>query len=152
MSSLQLTLTQIDRIRAHAERTYPEECCGLLLGTIKGEHKILLEVRETENNWGEDELLELSSATASKRNRFSIAPKILLEVQKEARDRDLTTIGIYHSHPNHAAIPSEFDRAIAHQQYSYIIVSVTEGRATDLRSWAIDEADRFQSEEIVTTD
>ncbi|NJK51425.1 M67 family metallopeptidase [Candidatus Gracilibacteria bacterium] len=142
---------QIEQIRLHAENTYPEECCGLLLGVINDRDKLLVEVRQTENNW-EEELTELwSIKTGNKRNRFSIAPNVLLKVQKEARDRNLSIIGIYHSHPDHPAIPSEFDRAIAWQQYSYIIVSVQQGRTQDIRSWTLDEAHQFQSEEIVTS-
>ncbi|NJQ97265.1 MAG: M67 family metallopeptidase [Hydrococcus sp. CSU_1_8] len=142
---------QIEQIRLHAENTYPEECCGLLLGVINDRDKLLVEVRQTENNW-EEELTELwSIKTGNKRNRFSIAPNVLLKVQKEARDRNLSIIGIYHSHPDHPAIPSEFDRAIAWQQYSYIIVSVQQGRTKIYRSWTLDEAHQFQSEEIVTS-
>jgi proteasome lid subunit RPN8/RPN11 len=142
---------QIEQIRLHAENTYPEECCGLLLGVINDRDKLLVEVRQTENNW-EEELTELwSIKTGNKRNRFSIAPNVLLKVQKEAHDRNLSIIGIYHSHPDHPAIPSEFDRAIAWQQYSYIIVSVQQGRTQDIRSWTLDEAHQFQSEEIVTS-
>jgi proteasome lid subunit RPN8/RPN11 len=156
MCALQINLEQIEQIKAHAEKTYPEECCGLLVGKIERQQKrlqkILWEAIATENSWNdESELAKLSKTPGSKRDRFSIAPSVLLKWQKEARDRHLSIIGIYHSHPDHAAIPSEFDRAIAWQQYSYIIVSVREGRAIDFRSWAIDETHRFQPEEIVTT-
>ncbi len=48
---IRATLEQIQQIRAHAENTYPEECCGLLIGKIEGENKILIEVRATENSW-----------------------------------------------------------------------------------------------------
>jgi proteasome lid subunit RPN8/RPN11 len=156
MCALQVNWEQIEQIKAHAEKTYPEECCGLLVGKIERQQKrlqkILWEAIATENSWNdESELAKLSKTPGSKRDRFSIAPSVLLKWQKEARDRHLSIIGIYHSHPDHAAIPSEFDRAIAWQQYSYIIVSVREGRAIDFRSWAIDETHRFQPEEIVTT-
>jgi proteasome lid subunit RPN8/RPN11 len=151
MSAIEVSLEQIEQIRAHAESTYPEECCGLLLGTINEQKKIVVEVRETENSWETETAEFLPVTTGNKGNRFSIAPAVLLRVQKEARDRHLSLIGIYHSHPDHPAIPSEFDRAIAWQQYSYIIVSVKGGRATDIRSWAIDEVHQFQPEEIVTT-
>lgn len=151
MSAIRASLEQIKQIRLHAENTYPEECCGLLLGRINDRDKLIVEIRQTENSWelGLAELLPIK--TGNKQNRFSIAPEILLKVQKEARDRNLSIIGIYHSHPDHPAIPSEYDRAIAWQQYSYIIVSVQQGRAQDIRSWTLDEMHRFQSEEIVTT-
>jgi proteasome lid subunit RPN8/RPN11 len=151
MVAIRVVIEQIEQISRHAEKTYPEECCGLLLGTVKERDKVIIEVRETENSW-EEELTELLPIEAgNKGNRFSIAPEVLLRVQKEARDRNISIIGIYHSHPDHLAIPSEFDRAIAWQQYSYIIVSVQQGRAEDIRSWTLDETHQFQSEEIVTT-
>jgi proteasome lid subunit RPN8/RPN11 len=149
MSVIEIEREQIEQIRTHAERTYPEECCGLLIGTIYQDKKILLEVRETENCWNAETAEFLSVTTASKRNRFTIAPEVLLQVQKETRDRNLSIIGIYHSHPDHPAIPSEFDRAIAWQEYSYIIISVLQGQTADIRSWAIDETNQFQPELIV---
>jgi proteasome lid subunit RPN8/RPN11 len=143
-------------IQAHAEIIYPEECCGLLLGEISGGVKALIEVLPTENSWGEQTtdafplVEEVQKRKLSKRNRFSIAPKVMLDVQKDVRDRNLNIIGIYHSHPDHPAVPSEFDRAIAWQQYSYIIVSVQQGSACDLKSWILDDNQQFQPEEIHT--
>ena len=142
-------------MNAHAESTYPEECCGLLLGHIKGDEKTLIEILSTENSWGEEvtdtfQWVEGSAGErkSSKRNRFSIAPKVMLKAQKDARDRNLNIIGIYHSHTDHPAVPSEFDRVIAWSQYSYIIVSVRQGSACDLRSWSLDDNHQFQPEEI----
>jgi proteasome lid subunit RPN8/RPN11 len=152
MCAIYLNLEQIEQIKAHAEKTYPEECCGLLVGKIKRHRKILWDAIATENSWNDESELAMQSKTpGSKSDRFSIAPSVLLKWQKKTRDRHLSIIGTYHSHPDSAAIPSEFDRACAWQQYSYIIVSVREGRAIDVRSWAIDETHQFQPEEIVTT-
>ena len=150
MSTIRVSQEQIDRLRAHAELIYPEECCGLLLGTINGSDKILVEVRETENSWGKEAAEFFPGMRGSRCDRFSIAPEILLKVQKETRDRHLSIIGIYHSHPDHPAIPSEFDREIAWQQYSYIIISVDRGRAAMPYSWTLDEAHQFHREGIVT--
>jgi proteasome lid subunit RPN8/RPN11 len=142
-------------MQTHAESTYPEECCGLLLGHLRGDVKTLVEVLATQNSWGDDEVDDFqaieSSAQrkSSKRNRFSIAPKVMLQAQKDARDRNLDIIGIFHSHPDHPAVPSEFDRAIAWQQYSYIIVSVQQGKACDLKSWSLNDEHQFQPEEIL---
>ena len=142
-------------MQTHAESTYPEECCGLLLGNLRGDVKTLVEVLPTQNSWGDDgvddfQAIESSAQRkSSKRNRFSIAPKVMLQAQKDARDRTLDIIGIFHSHPDHPAVPSEFDRAIAWQQYSYIIVSVQQGKACDLKSWSLNDEHQFQPEEIL---
>ena len=142
-------------MQTHAESTYPEECCGLLLGHLRGDVKTLVEVLPTQNSWGDDgvddfQAIESSAQRkSSKRNRFSIAPKVMLQAQKDARDRNLDIIGIFHSHPDHPAVPSEFDRAIAWQQYSYIIISVQQGKACDLKSWSLNDEHQFQPEEIL---
>src|SRR4028118_1980966 len=142
-------------MQTHAESTYPEECCGLLLGLLRGDVKTLVEVLPTQNSWGDDgvddfQAIESSAQRkSSKRNRFSIAPKVMLQAQKDARDRNLDIIGIFHSHPDHPAVPSEFDRAIAWQQYSYIIISVQQGKACDLKSWSLNDEHQFQPEEIL---
>lgn len=143
-------------IQSHAESTYPEECCGLLLGRLNDETKTLIEVLPTENSWDEETADDfqsidgLSKRKSSKRHRFSIAPQVMLRVQKEARDRNLNIIGIYHSHTDHPAVPSKFDRVIAWPQYSYVIVSVQQGLACDLKSWSLDDNHQFQPEEIHT--
>ena len=144
----------LQAIQAHAESTYPEECCGLLLGNLNADVKTLIEVVPTENSWDEEAASNFQSVESStnhkpsKRNRFSIAPKVMLQAQKNARDRNLNIIGIYHSHTEHPAVPSEFDRVIAWSEYSYIIVSVRQGSACDLKSWSLDEDHQFQPEEI----
>jgi proteasome lid subunit RPN8/RPN11 len=145
-------------MKNHAESTYPEECCGLLVGQRSGDIKTLIEVLPTENSWGgeAEDTFQSSEGSAqrksSKRNRFSIAPIVMLKAQKDSRDRNLDIIGIFHSHPDYPAVPSEFDRAIAWQQYSYIIVSVQQGKACDLKSWTLDDDQQFQPEEILTVE
>ena len=66
----------------------------------------------------------------SPRNRYLISPRDLLEAEKAARALGLDIVGVYHSHPDHPARPSEFDREHAFPWYSYIIVSVRGGEAS----------------------
>jgi len=136
---LKLSQEQIKIIRTHAASTYPEECCGIMLGYLANESKTVVEVIPTENAWSEDD---------NKRRQYTIAPEIMLKVQKQARDRSLNIIGIYHSHPDYPAIPSESDRIQAWQEYSYIIVSVPNGKAAELKSWHLDDNHQFQEEKI----
>ncbi|MGB7440351.1 MAG: M67 family metallopeptidase [Coleofasciculaceae cyanobacterium] len=153
---LKLQPHHLQEIQTHAESTYPEECCGLLLGKLASDGKTLVEVLVTENSWDEEAadsfavVADKAKLSSSRLNRFSIAPEVMLKAQKEARDRHLDIIGIYHSHPDHPAIPSEFDRLIAWQQYSYIIISVQQGKACDLKSWIIDDNHKFQPEMLET--
>ncbi|MBW4655090.1 MAG: M67 family metallopeptidase [Kaiparowitsia implicata GSE-PSE-MK54-09C] len=90
------------------------------------------------------------SATASldKTRRYWIDPRDLLTAQRYGRDRQLDMIGVYHSHPNHSAVPSECDRTFAWVDYSYIIVSVLQGSAQDLLCWSLDDQHQFQPEAL----
>ena len=148
---IQLETHHLEAIRRHAESTYPEECCGIMLGYLKDTAKTVVEIRATENAWSLEAAAEFSMRVGdgSKKHNYAIAPQDMLKAQKEARDRNLSIIGIYHSHPDHPAIPSEMDRAIAWQVYSYIIISVQQGKAADLRSWCLDDNHQFQPEEQV---
>jgi proteasome lid subunit RPN8/RPN11 len=144
-----LNSEHLQTIYSHAETTYPEECCGLLLGYLNDNSKTVLEIIPTENTWSETSD-PFGDSTATKQRRYTIAPQVMLQVQKDARDRNLNIIGIYHSHINNPANPSEFDRQLAWQEYSYIIVSVINGKVADIKSWILDDRHQFQQEAIDT--
>lgn len=149
-----LCVEHLKVIRAHAESTYANECCGLLLGTMEQRCgllvKTLVEVRSTHNTWSSEQNDQmLFEPGLTKTRRYWIAPETLLANLRYARDRNLVMIGVYHSHPDHPAIPSKFDQDLAWPQYSYIIVSVQNGMSQDLSSWMLDQDHRFQSEEIL---
>lgn len=152
---MRLTVEHLRLICTHAESTYPYECCGLLLGLLARDDKILVDAIATENVWSPTAAADFQAIDANlslgtdKNTYYTIAPAVMLKVQREARDRQLDIIGVYHSHPNCPAIPSEFDRACAWQAYSYIIVSVPQGKAGELLSWKLDDNHQFYAEEIV---
>lgn len=153
---IKLSCHHLAAIRQHGESAYPNECCGLLIGTIAHQSKIVVEVKATQNVWNA-KAAELFSSVEAKRavnqlSNYAISPQTILEVQKEVRDRALTIIGIYHSHPNQSAIASECDRLYAWEQYSYIIVAVVEGKAKELLCWELDSDRTFQAEEIMIVD
>lgn len=149
MNILKILPEHLQIINIHAETTYPDECCGLILGYISNGVKTVVEVIPTENVWN----LEKGNFTEtqeeySTRKRYAIAPFFMLQIQKEARNRNLNIIGIFHSHPDYPAIPSEWDRIYAWAEYSYIIVSVNQGKAGELNSFCLDENHQFQREVI----
>jgi proteasome lid subunit RPN8/RPN11 len=128
-------------IEKHGERDYPNECGGLLIGSLAANgKKTIVELMPMEN----------ASAEGTRHNRVLILPKDLMRAERYAREKNLDVIGYYHSHPNARAFPSQFDLDHALPVWSYIIVSVLEGEAADLRSWEM-EADRskFNEEEII---
>ena len=126
-----------------------------MLGKLDRDEKILVDAIATENVWSPTAAADFQaidpnlSLGTDKNTHYTITPEVMLKVQKEARDRQLDIIGIYHSHPDHPAIPSEFDRVCAWQTYSYIIVSVPQGKAGELLSWSLDDNHQFLPEEII---
>ena len=128
-------------IAAHAERDYPYECCGLLLGGFGVDGRKLVAETYPISNAREEE---------AKRNRFLIRPEELMVGEKYAARKELEVLGFYHSHPDHPAVPSQYDLEHAWPVYSYIVVSVRAGQAEDLRSWEMEgDRSRFNEEEIV---
>src|SRR5213080_4614642 len=126
-------------IRAHGERDYPFECCGLLIGRFENGRKRVVETYAISN----------AREESAKRNRFLIRPEELMRGEKYARERGLDVVGFYHSHPDDRAIPSQYDLEHAWPTYSYIVVSVERGRAVDQRSWEMEnDRSRFNEEEI----
>ena len=132
---------QFAAMRAHGERDYPYECCGLMLGKFNEGRKSVIEIYPISNAREEE----------AKRNRFLIQPEELMRGEKYARAHGLDVVGFYHSHPDDVAVPSQYDLEHAWPTYSYIVMSVQQGRSVDLRSWEM-EADRsrFNEEEIVS--
>ena len=128
-------------IAAHAERDYPYECCGLLLGSFGADGTKLVAETYPISNAREEE---------AKRNRFLIRPEELMRGEKYAARKELEVLGFYHSHPDHPAVPSQYDLEHAWPVYSYMVVSVRAAQAEDLRSWEMEfDRSRFNEEEIV---
>ena len=125
---LRLSDELAQRIRSHGEASYPHECCGALLGRGDGAEREIVDLLPLENRNGN-----------SPRNRFAISPEDFLSAEKVTSERGLDLVGWYHSHPDHPALPSEFDRAHAWPWYSYVIVSVAQGRAGQITAWRLDD-------------
>ncbi len=126
-------------IQAHGEATYPDECCGLMLGRLVQGDKHILELLPAEN----------ARKESDRHNRFLISPRTMFEAEKRAREKGMEVLGFYHSHPDAEAKPSRFDLDHAWPFYSYLIVSVSGGRAGDMTCWRLaDDRSRFGPEEI----
>ena len=132
--SLRLGPVELEQVHAHLGRAYPEEGCGVLVGRDEGARRVVERVVVFENQ-RED----------SRRNRYLISPEQLLVVEREARQAGLDVVGFFHSHPDHPAFPSAFDLEHAWPYYSYLIVSVAEGRVVEARAWRL-AADRLRFE------
>ena len=130
-----------EKIRAHGAETYPHECCGALLG--RDSNAVLESDRSEGSLIAPREILGLfplvNRRDDSPRNRFSVTAQDVLEAEKAAREQGLEVVGWYHSHPDHPARPSEYDRDHAWPWYSYIIVGVQSGAPQDMTSWRLND-------------
>ena len=136
---IEIDQTIIDAISAHAERDYPHECGGMLIGKFDAERKTVFETFPLENAREEE----------ARHNRVLILPKDLLRAEKYAREKKLDVVGYYHSHPDDRAIPSQYDLDHALPVWSYIIASVLNGKVDDIASWVMEnDRTRFNEEEM----
>src|SRR5580693_2820162 len=130
-AQLKISPELADKIRAHGAQTYPHECCGALLGRDTG----------VADRGGYREIHALhplvNRRDDSPNARFSVTSQDVLDAEKAARQQGLEVVGWYHSHPDHPARPSQYDRDHAWPWYSYIIVSVQKGEPRDTTSWRL---------------
>jgi proteasome lid subunit RPN8/RPN11 len=143
---LKLSQSAYAALRLHGEETYPHECCGILLGGMNGDERVVSSVVRCGN-----------TRTDSPENRYHIDSRELVQIQREGRERGEDIVGFYHSHPDHPAQWSTTDLAEAHWiGCSYVITKVEKGKAVLTNSFELtgntEEDKRFQSEEIVLED
>jgi proteasome lid subunit RPN8/RPN11 len=137
--TLRLSPELLRAIQAHGEHSYPEEGAGLILGTVQPEDRTAVTLAPRPNNFQPD----------SRRRRYLITPEDMLDAEDQAEGLGLDVIGVFHSHPDHPAQASEFDREWAMPFYSYVITSVSNARAVESRSWRLDEGRGRMAEEAL---
>jgi len=124
-------------INRHALEAFPYECCGFLFGNEKDGRLITTALPANNSKEGDQ------------RRRFEISPLDYMHAEKYALLNNIQLLGIYHSHPNHPAIASEHDLAVAMPYFSYVIVAVMDGQIAGLKSWKLkDEGRAFKEERI----
>lgn len=159
---LTITAAAAESIRQHASEGYPFEICGLLIGTTDGQTRDVREAWPLRNAWEDDpeqraamfKAVEEQGAPATAAaweaedtaRRFFVSPRDQMLADKRARGIGLQIVGVYHTHPNHPAVPSPFDRSIAWEGWSYVILAVREQVVTEFRSWFIQDEGPFEEE------
>jgi len=130
----------LDSILAHARSGYPDEVCGVLMGSpasARVEQVIPVQNRETE----------------SPRVRYQIAPEDLLRIQRDGLAGGQDILGYYHSHPDHPARPSETDRRTAAEGLSdgviHVVVGVENGDGVKATAWVFRDASASFEEETL---
>jgi len=112
----------LNEMKTHARETYPDECCGFLIGGLPPS--------ELESTRGISTLVRAQNEfDGERRRRFLIRPEELRDMERRTEREGRAILGFYHSHPDHPARPSLFDQEHAWPWYAYIVLSVT---ATDV--------------------
>lgn len=130
----------LDAIRQHGTDAYPEEGCGFLLGTVTDD--------------GTNRVVTLHRATnrraENRTHRYELTADDYREADAAAREQDLDVVGVYHSHPDHPAEPSETDLDEAtFPGFTYAIVSVHDGTPENLTAWTLaPDRSEFRRENI----
>ena len=136
---MQLQITEVANqiIQEHATEIYPDECCGFLYG------------QDNEVRLVQEAIPVTNSKDGDKRRRFEISPLDYMQAERYALENNTSLLGVYHSHPDHPARPSEHDLKQAVPYFSYIIVSVMQGKVADITSWQLNEEGQFEAENIL---
>ena len=146
---LRIHYADYEALRTHGEETYPNECCGVLLGkNIAGEGD-----GDAAVNHVQQIVRAGNTRTDSAHNRYNIAPQELVKIQRQARGLGLDIVGFYHSHPDHPAQWSKTDFAEAHWLgCSYVITSIESGKAALTNSFLLsgtgEDDKKFEDEAI----
>ena len=137
---MRLTTKSESLMIKHSLKTFPNECCGFMLGT------------ENENERTVTEIIEVNNAKqGDQTRRFQITASDYLSAEKYADDNGLSLLGVYHSHPNHPSLPSEHDRKVAQPYFSYVIISVLNNEFVSLQSWRLNDDFQFNEEAVVSS-
>jgi len=138
---LRLRSSQLKAIHEHASQTYPQECCGIFIGS-----------RDAGGAQGEECRPALNVNFERLADRYLIDPKDLLKAEKDARARGLEVLGYYHSHPDHPARPSSTDSAQSWESYVYLILSVQNGRPAEMAAYVRDSGSSGAQAKLIPQD
>ena len=135
---IRLKKGDLESIRKFAQETYPNECCGIMVGSVDGDIKSVSEL-----------IPAVNERTDSLANRFLITSDFVQEIEAKLRHTDSSIVGFFHSHPDVPARPSAYDQGHAWPWYSYLIVSVMKGQAGEVLNWKLkDDRSAFDPETI----
>jgi proteasome lid subunit RPN8/RPN11 len=139
VSPLILSPVQVRQIETEGAAAYPNECCGILFGHDEPARRVVDRLMPVPNDFDETERF----------HRFSISPQLLMDAEKNAADMGDLVLGFYHSHPDHPARPSEYDRQHGWPFYSYIIVAIEKRTPRLMTSWLLNETtEQFEEQPI----
>lgn len=118
-----------DLIRQNAIETYPNECCGLLSGNVRHSDVRITGVHPSKN-----------LTKGDPRHGFEVDPKLRFDLMRslESQNDGTSIIGHFHSHPDHPAIPSKTDLAMAYEpDMIWLICSITGDDAFEISAFRL---------------
>ncbi|MCY4488081.1 MAG: M67 family metallopeptidase [Deltaproteobacteria bacterium] len=136
-------------IAEHASETYPEECCGVILGGEGGD-----EVHRLENIQNRLHATDPETFPRDARTAYTLDPRELEAILEQAERRGLAFKALYHSHPDHDAYFSAEDKACAtpfgeptYPDTAQIVISVMGGKVgrAAVYAWDPDVGDFVES-------
>lgn len=131
-----------EKIERHGVEAYPEECCGALLGRASGDRARIQRVEPVQN-----------ARKQERQRRYRIGPEDYLRMERLATAEGLDLLGFYHSHPDHPAVPSRYDREHALPFFHYMILAVDSGRPGELGAFLLaEDRDVFAREDLTAED
>jgi len=146
VKSVVLPASLLGEIRAHSVATYPEECCGFLLGPSPepdgAEERTILALERAANEFD-----------GERRRRFLILPEEIRTLERRLEGTDRSVVGFYHSHPDHPARPSQFDQDHAWPWYTYLVLAVTASGTAALGAFELEpDSATFHEVGLTVTD
>ena len=131
MQAVAINRLAFEAMTAQAEREFPFECCGFIIGDVSDE------VRPIRNIQNEKYAADPAMFQRDARTAYLMEPREHLAVLQEIDRRKLKLKAVYHSHPDHDAYFSATDRAQAcsfdpaepdYPETAYIVMSVRDGK------------------------
>ena len=127
-----------DMVR-HAESTYPNECCGAMLGRTENGKKVVTRSVPLANSF-----------SGEQGERYELRPEDLLEADKAARAQNLDLVGIFHSHPDCDTYFSETDLKNSCPWFSFVVLSIKKGKLDHANSFLPDfDQTKADKEELI---
>lgn len=139
---MKITDAQLKEIYTHAKETYPRECCGFMLGEFEPGGAQVRQIRRATNQTGD------------RADRFIISGEEYAQADAAAAEAGQEIIGVYHSHPDWPAIPSQTDMDSAWEEVYYLIAAMHHGMPLNTAVWhlAEDSPRRFVSHPLEIVD
>jgi proteasome lid subunit RPN8/RPN11 len=139
---IKIPASLLREIYDHTEASYPNECCGVMIGTTDTQKNHTVHAFRACKNLNRERA----------RDRYDMDPLDMLRAEREdvvaeVRMEVWDIIGIYHSHPDHPSRPSQTDTDRAWADYSYVIISVQQGTVASAQSWVLNESEKKFYEE-----